>query len=130
MNAAQKEAWFHLTVVVVASAVVAALTPFWGFRALSGWGLLGLIGFSPLFYRKKPGQVVADERDASIRRRSAAIGFGAIWCLFVAEGVAASLIYGENGFVPVRVVEVSLWGAFALLYGLMSAATLIQYRRG
>ena len=70
MNASQKEAWFSLGVVLSALVIVAALVPFLGKGAMGGFGLLGLLGLNPLFFRKRHGAVVLDERDTQVRLRS------------------------------------------------------------
>ena len=63
----QKEALFNLVVVGLAFTTVLSLYPVFGRGAVAGFGLLGLLGFGPIFYRKHRGQVVADERDTFIR---------------------------------------------------------------
>ena len=61
MNASQKEAWFNLVVVLSALIVVAAIVPFLGKGAMGGFGLLGFLGLSPVFFRKRHGAVVLDD---------------------------------------------------------------------
>src|SRR5271155_5604416 len=61
MSAMQKFAWFNLIVIGTTLVVVLALVPF-GKGALGGFGLLGLLGFGPFFFRRKPGKVLMDER--------------------------------------------------------------------
>jgi hypothetical protein len=127
MTVAQKEAWFQLVVIAIVAIALLIAVPMMGWKALGCFGLLGLLGFSPLFYRRRAGRIVADERDASIRRRSAAVGFSVTWCVFIGACTSALLVYGDQGSVPVRLVEVVAWGTFALLYAVMSIATLVQY---
>lgn len=68
MSAVQRNAWFNLVVVLVAVALVVGLRVLMGWpRAIAGFGTLGLLGFGPLFYRRRGAEVVADERDASIQ---------------------------------------------------------------
>ena len=54
MNASQREAWFNLIVVLSSLLMVTVLLPFLGKGAMGGFGLLGFLGFSPLFFRKRP----------------------------------------------------------------------------
>jgi hypothetical protein len=70
MSAMQKFAWFNLAVIALTLMAVVSLFPFLGKGALGGFGFLGLTGFGPYFFRKKPGHVLADERDQLIQRGS------------------------------------------------------------
>ena len=106
MTAAQKHAWFTLAVVVLSILAVMALVPILGFRRASGgFGLLGMLGFGVVFYWKRPGQVVLDERDADIQRRSLIITAAVFWVVFIEVCVFLPwYFYGERGAVPVAVV--------------------------
>jgi hypothetical protein len=130
MTAAQKLAWFNLTVVVLTVVTVLILIPVLGPGAQGGFGLLGMLGFGPLFFRRKGGEVVEDERDWAIRRRSVLIAYTAFWLAFVAACVSLPAVYGWKGSVPVAVVQSSVWCGLILVVGVMSVATLVQYRRG
>ena len=68
----QKRAWFLLAVVAVALLVGVALIPLAGVGAWGGLGILGLVGFTPLLFRKKrgPGEVAVDERDKMILEKA------------------------------------------------------------
>jgi hypothetical protein len=131
MCATQKEAWFSLAVIGLALVVVVVLIPVLGFhRATSGFGALGLLGLSPLFYRKKHGRVVADERDAAIQRRAGTLAYAVFYLIVIIACIAAPRFYGDDGSVPVRVVQASLWWLFSLTFAARSLATLVQYGRG
>ena len=130
MNASQKEAWFNLVVVLSALIMVAALVPFLGKGAMGGFGLLGFLGLSPVFFRKRHGAVVLDERDTQIRLRSQSCADLVFWLLFVLAAMTARAVYGWHGAVPVALVMASVWCGLAVLVGVMSLATLIQYGRG
>ena len=98
MTSPQKHAWFTLAVVALSVLAVVALVPLLGFRrAMGGFGLLGLLGFGPVFYRKRPGQVVTDERDVAIQRRSLIITYAVFWVVFVEVCVFVPwFYYGEQ----------------------------------
>jgi hypothetical protein len=128
MLPAQKQAWFTLAVIGVTAVVVVALAPLLGRGAMGGFGILGLTGFRPLFYRKKGGQVLADERDALIQSRALIAAYTVFWMVFVAAGVLAPIVYREC--VPSWLVGASVWGAFMLFLTVLSLATLAQYGRG
>lgn len=131
MPTSQKHAWFNLVIVGVSVLVVLSLYPFIGWRAHAGLGIIGLLGFGPIFFRKRKGKVVLDERDVQIQRRSALLGYSVFWVVFViAASFMSVLFYGQEGSIPVPVVQVSVFYAMVLFVGVMSVATLIQYGRG
>jgi hypothetical protein len=127
----QKFAWFNLAVISLTVVAVLGLVPFLGKSALGGFGLLGLIGFGPFFFRKKPGHVVADERDQLIQQRSWVVAYSLFWVVFVLAAAGLSpLVYGQDGAVPVWVVQISVFCGFMFVYGLASVAILLQYTGG
>src|SRR5579872_1759509 len=128
MSRLQMFAWFNLAVIALTLLVVFSLLPFLGSRDMGGLGCLGFIGFGPLFFRKKPGRVVTDERDHLIQWRSWIFAYSLFWVIFVLIAVVLSaVIYGEDGAVPVSVVRISVFCAFMLVYALASIAILVQY---
>lgn len=131
MSPMQKQAWYNLAVVVLSGGTVLALVPLMGVAAQGGFGLLGLLGFSPFFaFRKKNRQVVADERDTLIQRKSVIVGYTAFWLVFVGSACLAAFWYGVDGAVPVMVIMAFCWSALIVFYGVMSVATLVQYGWG
>jgi len=131
MSALQKFAWFNLAVIALTLVAVLALLPLLGQGALGGFGFLGLIGCGPLFFRKRPGQVVTDERDSLIQQRSWIVAYALFWVVFVLAAVLFSpLVYGQDGAVPVWVIQISVFCGFMLVYALASVAILVQYAGG
>jgi len=131
MSAMQKFAWFNLVVIALTLVVVLSLLPFLGKAALGGSGFLGLMGFGPLYFRKKPGQVLTDERDTLINLRSWIVAYALFWVVFVlAAALLSPLVYGQEGAVPVWVVQISVFFFFMLVYALASIAILVQYDGG
>jgi hypothetical protein len=131
MSAMQKHAWFNLAVVLLSTIVVIALIPVLGVqRAQGGFGILGFLGFGPLFFLRRAGAVVSDERDGSILVRSWVIAYAVFWLVFVAACVAAPFSFGSSGAVPVVLIQVSVWCALILVVGVGSVATLVQYGWG
>jgi len=130
MNASQKEAWYNLVVVLSALAMVVALVPFLGKGAMGGFGLLGFLGLSPFFFRKRNGAVVLDERDTQIRLRSQFCAHLVFWMLFVLAAMSAPAVYGWEGSVPVVLVMESVFCGMIVIAAVSSLATLIQYGRG
>jgi len=131
MSALQKFAWFNLAVIGLTLAAVLLLLPFMGKGALGGSGFLGFMGFGPLFFRRKPGQVAIDERDILIQLRSWVVAYSLFWVVFVLAAVLLSpLVYGQEGAVPVWIVQISVFCFFIIVYGLASIAILVQYAGG
>lgn len=130
MSRMQKFAWFNLSVIGLSLLVVLGLVPVLGwFRAQGGLGLSGLLGFGVLFFRRKPNEIITDERDELIRGRSATLSFALFWVLYVAVASGASvLIYGQDGSIPVFVVQMSVFWALMFHQAVMSIAILAQYR--
>ena len=131
MSRMQKFAWFNLAVIALTLLVVFSLLPFLEYRAMGGLGFLGLMGVGPLFFRKKPGQVVTDERDRLIQWRSWIFAYAVFWVVGVFfAAILSALVYGEDGAVPVSVVRMSVFWALMLVYGLASIAILVQSAGG
>jgi hypothetical protein len=131
VSALQKFAWFNLAVIALTIVAVLVLLPLLGKGALGGFGLLGLLGFGPFFFRKKPGQVVTDERDQLIQRRSWVLAYSLFWVVFVLAAVVLSaVVYGEDGAVPVSVLRWSVFCGLMFVYALGSIAILVQYAGG
>jgi len=130
MNASQREAWFNLALVLSVSVIVVVMVPFLGKGALGGFGFLGLLGLSPVFFRKRPGAVVLDERDTQIRLRSLFCAHLVFWLLYVLAAMTAPAVYGWNGSVPVVLVIWSVFCGMIVISAVSSLATLIQYGRG
>ncbi len=131
MTATQRFAWFNLAVIALTLIAVLALLTFAGKAALGGFGILGLIGLSPFILRGRKAQVVIDERDQIIQRRSWFIAYSVFWMLFVLAAVLlAPTVYGQEGGVPVWVVQSSVFVAFMIVQAAASIAILVQYAGG
>jgi hypothetical protein len=131
MSAMQRFAWFNLAVIALTLVAVLLLLPFLGKGAIGGTGFLGLIGLGPFFFRKRPGQVVVDERDQIIQLRSWVLAYSLFWVVFVLTAALISLlVYGQEGAVPVTVVQISVGCFFMLVYALASIAILAQCAGG
>lgn len=129
MNPVQKVAWTELIVSVLAIVLVATLYPWLGSAALGGFALLGLLGITPLFLRRRGNQVVRDERDAQIEQIASWFGFGTAYFLLMLSMVAITLFYGQQQRdVPTSLLSVLLWSQFAFCYAIKGATALLQYR--
>ena|SRR5438093_9605611 len=130
MSATQKFAWFNLAVIALTSIAVLSLLPFMGKGALGGFGFLGLLGFGPFFFRRKAGQVVTDERDQLIQRRSWVLAYSLFWVTLVIAVLLSAVVYGVDGAVPVSVLHWSLFCGLMIIYTLASVGILVQYHGG
>jgi hypothetical protein len=131
MSPLQKFAWFNLAVIGFSTLVVLSLMPFLGYRSLGGLGFLGFLGLGVLYFRKRPGQVTMDERDNLIMTRSLILAYALFWVVFVLSAVVVSpLLYGQDGSVPVVLVQMSVAWGFMLWYAVQSIAILVQYAGG
>jgi hypothetical protein len=127
----QKEALFFLVVIALSLATVVVLYPFLGRGAVGGFGILGFLGLGPLFsYWRHRGQVMTDERDQLIRRRSTIFAFSVFWLAFLASAMLAWAVYGGDGAVPVMTVMYAVWCSVILFVGTHAIATLVQYGQG
>ena len=129
MNAVEKVAWLELIVSVLATVVVLALYPWIGQAAMGGFGLLGLLGITPLFLRQRGKKVVRDERDVEIEKRASWFGFGTAWVLMMISLAAVTMwhVHLQRDVSP-GLLSALIWTQFALCYAIKGATTLIQYR--
>lgn len=130
MSASQKLAWFSLAVVAGTLVLVLALIPVLGpTRAQGGFGVLGLLGFTPWFLLRRR-EVLEDERDLMIRRRSGIVAFSIFWLAFVAACMSLPVVYGWEGSVPVSIILSGVWYGFMLVVGVTAVTTLVLYQVG
>lgn len=131
MTAMQKFAWFNLSVIAITLVVVGSLFPLLGYRAMGGLGFLGLIGLTPWFFFRSSEKVLTDERDQLIQWRSWILAYSLFWLMLVLLAVVFSaIIYGQDGAVPVTVVQLSVAWCFMFVYAVASVAILVQYAKG
>ena len=129
MNALEKVAWTELIVSILAIGIVLALYPWLGGAAAGGFGLLGLLGVTPLIVRRHTGRVVADERDIHIEKQSSWVGFGTAWMLMILSLAAVTIwhSYHDQDVAP-ALLNMMIWMQFALCYAVKGASSLLQYR--
>ncbi len=126
MNRAQKIAWFDLKVVAISVPVsllmvIVSLLAGTLVVALIGGLMLGIaaliMGLAPILFKKHPGRVNYDERDAIIEKQAHLVGYCTLWCIFIATCMIAAFPAGPAILVAtlmtVKVVE--------------SVAILVQY---
>jgi uncharacterized membrane protein len=130
MTVTQRVHVFNLVVIALALTAFLAAVPRFGFSRAGGLlGFMGFLGFGLVFYWGGKNKVVTDERDRAIGERAARIGFAIFWVLFVLGCVGTWWILGDNATIPVRLLPVIMYLAWAIWQGAMSTAVLIQYRQ-
>jgi len=132
MTAQQKHAWFNLIVFAAVLLAYLALVPIVGTRAaLGAAGLCGFWGLGNIFYCKKSGEPVFDERDMQIHSFSVKLAYAVFWVCFVAACMIPWGIYFWHGRETIS-IDVLPWLAFG---GMMvvtvsqSLAVLLKYGR-
>jgi len=137
MNRAQKTAWFTLVVVSLALGLSVAAFAVGYFiigaparQAAAGFGfmgIMGLIGLTPVLFRKAEGKVQCDERDAAIQRKAACAAYGIFWVLFVAAAMVPWLLMGPHGAISVIYLPWMVFGGMAVVVLVQAIVTLGQY---
>ena len=137
MNRTQRIAKFNLTVMLVALGLSALGVGVSNFviglpirRAVGGLGLLGicgLMGLSPILFRKKPGEVDFDERDLLIQRKAWLGAYSIFWFLFVLAAMIPFFVLGPDGKVSVKYLAAMVFTGMAVVTLVQSIATLELY---
>ena len=138
MNRAQKMGWYNLIVVLVSLALtgvtISVLAAIVGMpKALGGFcflGIGGLIGFSPIIFRKKQGQLDFDERDLLIQRRAFVIAYSIFWVFFTFACMIPWLVLDTGTTIRVVVLPGMLAGGFVIVQLIQSIAILVMYGKG
>ena len=135
MNRSQKIALYNLIVIIasltITGAAVGILSIVFGMpKALGGIGFLGiggLIGLSPILFRKKRGQLGFDERDLLIYNRASLVAYSVFWVFFSAACMVPWLVLEAGAKIRVVVLPCMLAGGFVIVQLIQSIAILIQY---
>ena len=127
----EKHAWLNLAVIAVTLMSFGSLFAMFGLRpASAAFGLLGIWGLGPIlfFIKRRPNEVITDERDEVIKKTASQQAFAVFWLFFVASCMIIWMVNFESGFVSVDafpLLVVAGWMMFVLIHG---ASTLVQYR--
>jgi len=135
MNRSYKIARF--TVIVILTSCVLSGTAFLilyfklglpkASAGLAFLGITGLVGLTPLMYKKDEGRVVCDERDVEIMRRAALIGFTAAYLVMGLACMLPFFVLGPKGTTSVRWLPMIFMGGGLSHYLSYSIAILVQY---
>ncbi len=140
MNRQQKIAWFSLIVILIALILSVTAVGLLYFvvglpmhRALGGSGLMGfcgLIGLSPLIFRKEKGKVGFDERDLVIQKRALLAAYITFWVLFVVAAMIPFFVLGPKGVISVKILPAMVIGGLIITTLVQSIVILEEYGWG
>lgn len=130
MNRAQKIAWFNLIMMLLGTAMV-FLSGFMDLPHLVGAielvVVFVLVFTSPVFFRKKPGRVSFDERDAIINQRATLIGSCAAFGAIGGQILVKLMGVGLEGSIRMYEVILIYISCLICLIVARSVAILVQY---
>jgi len=101
--------------------------------ALSGLGplgCLGLLGLSPVLFRKKQGEVDFDERDVLIHRKATVVAYSIFWLFFTSACMIPWFLVGPKNSIPSSSLPLMLGAGGITLVLSQSLAILILYGKG
>ena len=134
MNRTQRTARFNLIVMSIARGLSALAVGVSYFviglpirRAVGGFGLLGicgLLGLSPILFKKKTGEVDFDERDLLIQRKALVGAYSIFWVLFVLAAMIPFFVLGSDGKVSVQYLAAMVFAGAVTVTLVQSIATL------
>lgn len=133
MSRQERHAWFDLGVFIIAATLFALAVPRVGISRATGYfGICGLWGLSPLFYRKNKTIVALDkldERERIIQHRAWIIAYNVFWVLLVILIMLTWKRY-QGGTISADVLPLSLFGGFIVVVLVRDITTLVLCRRG
>jgi hypothetical protein len=136
MHLQEKRAWYALGIALAALAIYFALLTAGVGRGASSaaLSLAALLGFLPLlgWRARRSGDVLLDERDATIARSAALIALSVVWVAFVAVAVVTALVLGSRRSITVTAdgPYAAVMVAFCALYLARAVVILLLYRGG
>ncbi len=97
---------------------------------LAFMSILGLLGLTPLMYKKGQGKVVCDERDVEINGKAVAAGFVTAYLVMGLACMLAFFVQGPAGTISVQWLPMIFMGG-GLSHGLVHSIVILeQYGRG
>jgi hypothetical protein len=130
MSALEKVAWTEIVVSLAAIVLAAVLIPWLGPAATGAFALLGLLGFTAIFIRRRGTPVVVDERDREIERHATRMGIAVAWMMLFTVLIAASLSanYAQTYAVSTEFLNWLIWLQFAICYATKGLTAVAMYR--
>ena len=129
MNQMQKASWYTLAVVFLAVTAYLILSLFIGLKAARpAFGLIGLVGLSTLYYKKRKGEVLADERDGEISRKAMQAGFFMVMLYAIPAFLAISFWPDFKDYIPRHIFSSFVVIGVIIFFGTQAIVTLLLYR--
>ncbi len=103
------------TALILSAIAITVLSFIVGFpKAWAGFALIGIAGFGGLgqmIFKKDPGPVQADERDASIARTAAIASFGLSYMVFIGVCMGLWGYYRAKGIetISINILAILVW---------------------
>jgi len=130
MNTELKSAWYTVVVVVIALLGCLLMSAYTRtMAAFAPLGLLGLLGFTPILFRKQDGKIDLDERDLEVVQKASTVGGVCSYLAFVVGGM---LLWGVHFYrgesqMNVHLIPLLIFGGAIVLYLSRSVFIISQY---
>lgn len=130
MSAFEKVAWTELVVSLVALTLAACLYPWLGDASAGAFGLLGLLGCTVFFLRRKGNEIVTDERDHVIQQRATQIGVMTAWMTTFLTLTVIVVWYSQTNrdAVSLGLLNWLIWTQFVVCYAVKGLVGILSYR--
>ncbi len=141
MSTQEKTAWFNI--VVLSISIIVFFILFIYIRnerpdlsiihqivfSYSAYSINALMGFSGLIFRKNKSQIVMDERDKFIQRRSHLLGFRIFWLFFVGinMGIWGKAMASHSKQISIHVLPLLVALGFVVFVAVQSIVMLKLY---
>lgn len=129
----EKAAAFNLSIVLLAVILFFLFWQVLGFKlAQSSLGLIGLTGLAHLIFmrKKRPSEIIEDERDRKIKLKASSGGYKVALMFFIVGSLMVYFINRDAGVVSVGYFPAFVWIGWALYVLTSSVITIVQYGRG
>lgn len=133
LNRHEKHAIFNLSLLAASVLLFLLIWQTMGIsKAPAGFVILAFQGIGHLLFlrKKSSSEVVADERDISIRLKAFSGSFYFLSMYYVITALAVYFSHSEGGVVSVDYFLAFVWAGWVVQVFSSSLITLIQYRRG
>jgi hypothetical protein len=132
MNNELKSAWFTLVVISVALLACLVVGIMFGLGpAFAPLGMLGLLGFTPLIFRRRKGELGCDERDIDVAKKATLVGTMISYLSIVLGGMGIWFVQFYRGveMISINVLPLLVMTAAITLMLGRSLFIIAQYSR-
>jgi len=130
MSRQEKRAWIMLSIIVITLAAYFALVSYGGKLdsvSLAVFAVLGFLGFRRI--KRRPGEVLYDERDLKIERQALLSSLCLFYILMIVFSVASSFTDGWDVNVSIRMVVEVFWIVSLVIWAIKALIIIALYRR-